>query len=177
MIGVSLMTIPNSAYSTYNKDLQESVEPMLDHVKTVSDSIQIATGVLSTLKISPEKMKASLEYVYLCVFHFQMQNTTNVTLHSPFMLATDIADYLVRKGVPFRETHHISGQCVAHSEKTGVAMNDMQFSDFQGIDKRFGEDIMEVFDYEHSVEMHSALGGTARKSVLEQIAILKDILK
>lgn len=67
--------------STYNKDLQESVEPLLDHVKTVGDSIQIAEGVLSTLVTQLDKMRAAL---------------------GPFMLATDVADYLVRKGVPFR---------------------------------------------------------------------------
>jgi argininosuccinate lyase len=93
------------------------------------------------------------------------------------MLATDLADYLVRKGVPFRETHHISGQCVAASEKSGIPMNELPFSDFQKIDKRFGEDVMKCFDYEHSVEMHSAIGGTARKSVLGQIEILKKLLK
>ncbi|KAJ9631909.1 argininosuccinate lyase [Taxawa tesnikishii (nom. ined.)] len=82
--------------TTYNKDLQESVEPLLDHIKTVGDSIQIATGVLSTLAIQPESMLASL---------------------TPDMLATDLADYLVRKGVPFRETHHISGQVVALAER------------------------------------------------------------
>jgi argininosuccinate lyase len=129
---------------------------MLDHVKTLSDSIQIGTGVLSTLNVNAEKMIASLD---------------------PFMLATDLADYLVRKGVPFRETHHISGQCVAHSEKTGVPMNEMTFTDFQNIDQRFGEDILKVFDYDHSVEMHSAAGGTAKKSVLEQVQYLKKLLE
>ena len=58
-----LMMTVKGLPSTYNKDLQESLEPMLDHVKTVADSIQIATGVLSTLTINPTKMKASLEYV------------------------------------------------------------------------------------------------------------------
>lgn len=129
---------------------------MLDHVKTVSDSIQIACGVLSTLTINPTKMHASLD---------------------PFMLATDLADFLVKKGVPFRETHHISGQCVAHSEKTGIPMDKMTFEDFQKIDSRFTEDILECFDYEHSVEMHSAIGGTSRKSVLGQIEILKKMLQ
>lgn len=129
---------------------------MLDHVKTVSDSIQIACGVLSTLVINPSKMAASLD---------------------PFMLATDLADFLVKRGVPFRETHHISGQCVAHSEKTGTPMDKMTFEDFKKIDGRFTEDILKVFDYEHSVEMHSAIGGTSRKSVLGQIEILKQMLQ
>ena len=93
------------------------------------------------------------------------------------MLATDLADYLVKKGVAFRETHHISGQCVAHSEKTGISMDKMTFADFQRIDARFGEDILAVFDYEHSVEMHAAPGGTARASVLEQVKHLKSLLQ
>ncbi|TVY44257.1 putative argininosuccinate lyase [Lachnellula subtilissima] len=142
--------------STYNKDLQESVEPMLDHVKTVSDSIRIATGVLSTLAVNPEKMRASLD---------------------PFMLATDLADYLVRKGVPFRETHHISGQCVAFSEKSKIPMDQMKLTDFQAIDSRFGQDILDCFSYETSVEFHSAAGGTAKKSVEDQIKVMKSILE
>jgi argininosuccinate lyase len=84
---------------------------------------------------------------------------------------------LVKKGVPFRETHHISGQCVAHSEKTGIPMDKMSFSDFQKIDSRFEKDILACFDYEHSVEMHSAIGGTAKASVLQQIEILKKMLQ
>lgn len=92
--------------STYNKDLQKSVEPLLDHVKTVGDSIQIAEGVLSTLATQPEKMRAALD---------------------PFMLKTDVADSLVRKGVPFGETHHISGRCVALSEQTGTPMNELTY--------------------------------------------------
>lgn len=141
--------------STYNKDLQESVEPMLDHVKTVSDSIQIANGVLATLAVQPEKMKASLD---------------------PFMLATDLADYLVRKGVPFRETHHISGRCVALSEQTGTPMNELTYEQLKGIDARFGKDISQVFDYEKSVEMRAARGGTSKSSVLEQIKVLKQMI-
>jgi argininosuccinate lyase len=128
---------------------------MLDGIKTYADSIQIATGVLSTLATNPEKMKAALD---------------------PFMLATDLADYLVRKGVPFRDTHHISGQCVAFSEKTGTPMNQMKISDFKTIDARFEEDVLACFDYEKSVEMRSASGGTSKKSVLEQIAVLKKTL-
>jgi len=141
--------------TTYNKDLQESLEPMLDHAKTVSDSIQIAEGVLATLATRPDRMKAALD---------------------PFMLATDVADYLVRKGVPFRETHHISGRCVALSEQTGVPMNELSYEQLKGIDARFEEDIAESFDYEKSVEMRAARGGTSKSSVLEQIKVMKAML-
>ncbi|CAN8104494.1 unnamed protein product [Discula destructiva] len=120
--------------STYNKDLQESVEPMLDHVKTVGDSTQIAEGVLSTLDTKPEKMKAALD---------------------PFMLATDVADYLVRKGVPFRETHHISGQVFALSGQTGTPMSESKFEQMKGVEARFEEAIKEPVDCEKRVEMWS----------------------
>ncbi|KAM0254649.1 hypothetical protein ACHAQJ_006558 [Trichoderma viride] len=141
--------------STYNKDLQESIEPILDHVKTVSDSIQIANGVLSTLNVDAAKMKAALD---------------------PFMLATDVADYLVRKGVPFRETHHISRRCVAKSEETGIPMNELSFEQLKAIDSRFEADIAEAFAYETSVERRSAKGGTSKSSVLEQIQVIKAAL-
>ena len=150
-----LMMAQKGLPSTYNKDLQESWEPMLDHVKTVSDSINIANGVLSTLTIVPEQMKASLD---------------------PFMLATDLADYLVRKGVPFRETHHISGRCVALSEQTGIPMNELTYEQLKGIDSRFEKDIAQVFDYEKSVEMRSAKGGTSKACVLEQIKVIKQMI-
>ncbi|KAI7110781.1 putative argininosuccinate, partial [Hortaea werneckii] len=141
--------------STYNKDLQESVEPLLDHVKTVGDSLQIATGVLSTLAIQPENMLKFL---------------------TPDMLATDLADYLVRKGVPFRETHHISGQVVALAEKENKPMDQLSFQQLQSVDQRFEQNVMEVFDYQKSVEMRSAKGGTSRSAVMEQIEAVKKAL-
>ncbi|KOS22350.1 putative argininosuccinate lyase [Escovopsis weberi] len=150
-----LMMTQKGLPSTYNKDLQESVEPMLDHVKTVSDSIQIANGVLATLQTNPDRMRAALD---------------------PFMLATDVADYLVRKGVPFRETHHISGRCVAKSEETGIPMNELSFQQLKEIDDRFEEDIAEAFNYETSVERRCSKGGTSKASVLEQIKVLRAML-
>jgi argininosuccinate lyase len=142
--------------STYNKDLQESFEPMLQGVKTTADSIQIATGVLSTLIIFEDKMKAAL---------------------TPDMLATDLADYLVRKGVPFRETHHISGRVVALAEKEGVPMDKLSLQQLQNVDERFTDDVMEAFNYESSVEKRTVLGGTSKKSVQEQIDRIRQLLE
>lgn len=138
--------------TTYNKDLQESVEPLIDHIKTVGDSILIATGVLSTLSINAEKMRAAL---------------------TPEMLATEFADYLVRKGVPFREGHHISGRVVALAEDKGVPMDKLTLEDLKGIDARLGDDVLECLDYERAVELKSATGGTSKSAVREQIEILK----
>ncbi|KAF2436950.1 argininosuccinate lyase [Tothia fuscella] len=147
-----LMMSVKGVPSTYNKDLQESLEPMIDHVKTVSDSIQILTGVTSTLKIFPAKMEKAL---------------------SPDMLATDLAEYLVRKGVPFRETHHTSGRVVALAEKTGKPMDQLTVKELQGVDARFGEDVKLCFDYQKSVEQRTAKGGCSKSACREQIEVIK----
>jgi argininosuccinate lyase len=156
--------------STYDKDLQESTEPMIDHVKTVKDSLMIAARVLATLTVHPKKMLAAV---------------------TPDTLATDLAEYLVRKGkrslpnfftmtnnpgVPFRESHHIAGRVVRHSEETGISMDKLTLQDLQGIDSRFGGDAQEIFDPEKSVEMKSAIGGTSRKAVLDQIVYLLQVM-
>ncbi|GAD99653.1 argininosuccinate lyase [Paecilomyces variotii No. 5] len=141
--------------TTYNKDLQESVEPLLDHIKTVGDSIQIATGVLSTLTTIPEKMVAAL---------------------APEMLATEFADYLVRKGVPFREGHHISGRVVALAENNNVPMDTLTLEQLKGIDARFDEDVMACLDYDRAVELKDAIGGCSKRAVREQIDVLKGLI-
>ncbi|KAI0452113.1 argininosuccinate lyase [Xylaria acuta] len=141
--------------SCYNKDLQEGWEPMLDSVQTVSDSLGIANGVIATLKVRPERMEAALDKT---------------------MLATDVAEWLVRKGCPFGEAHHISGRVVAQSEKLEVSMDKLTLEQLQAIDSRFTADIAEAFEYETSVEAKTSKGGTSRSSVLEQIQVLRATL-
>ncbi|GEQ71281.1 hypothetical protein JCM33374_g4962 [Metschnikowia sp. JCM 33374] len=142
---MSLKSIP----STYNKDMQEDKEPLFDAMTTVEHSILIATGVISTLKIKKENMEGAL---------------------TMDMLATDLADYLVRKGVPFRETHHISGECVRKAEEENLSgIDQLTFGQFQAIDTRFDEDVKDVFNFEVSVERRTATGGTAKSAVKKQL--------
>lgn len=149
---MSLKSIP----STYNKDMQEDKEPLFDCMLTVEHSILIATGVISTLTPDAKKMKESL---------------------SMDMLATDLADYLVRKGVPFRETHHISGECVREAEVTGLSgIDQLTMDQFKKIDERFEADVFDTFNFEQSVERRDAIGGTAKSAVLKQLDSLKKIL-
>jgi argininosuccinate lyase len=132
----------------YNKDLQEDKVPLFEAVDTLKDCLAIATGVIATMRPQPDNLLKAL---------------------CPEMLATDLADYLVRKGVPFRETHHISGACVRLAEETATSIDDLTLEQLQQIDARFEEDVMKVWDYEVSVERKSSIGGTSRASVLKQI--------
>ena len=132
----------------YNKDLQEDKVPLFQAVDTVKDCLAIVTGVICTMKPNPDKLLEAL---------------------CPEMLATDLADYLVRKGVPFRETHHISGACVRLAEEQKVALDTLTLEQLQAIDSRFEEDVMQVWDYNMSVERKSSIGGTGKAPVLQQI--------
>jgi argininosuccinate lyase len=142
--------------STYNKDLQEDKEPVFDAYDTLMGSLQITTGVLSTLKIRPEKMLACL---------------------STDMLATDLAEYLVRKGVPFRETHHISGEAVRLAEDRSCSMADLTLDDFKKLHPAFDADVIKVWNFEQSIENRCTPGGTSRATVQAQIESLKAFLQ
>ncbi|XP_053411070.1 argininosuccinate lyase isoform X2 [Nycticebus coucang] len=142
--------------STYNKDLQEDKEAVFEVSDTVSAVLQVATGVISTLQIHRENMARAL---------------------SPDMLATDLAYYLVRKGMPFRQAHEASGKAVFMAETKGVALNELSLQDLQTISSLFSSDVNRVWDYRHSVEQYSALGGTARSSVNWQIGQVRALLQ
>ena len=142
--------------ATYNKDLQESQEPMFDAAETIGRALRILEGVITTLEIHPDRMKASL---------------------TPDLLATDLAEYLVRKGVPFRETHHISGACIRLSEEQKVPLSDLSLEQLKGVCPTFGDDVVEsVFNYAQSAERRDARGGTSTRGVREQIENLKQAL-
>jgi argininosuccinate lyase len=92
------------------------------------------------------------------------------------MLATDVADYLVLKGMPFRQTHHIAGAVVRKAEENGVSIAELDLPDLQKISPQFEADIADVFDFERSVERRSAQGGTSRSAVLGQISDIETYL-
>ena len=150
------MAVMKGAPTTYNKDFQEAWEGLFDTVDTMSDCLQIASGCLATLKIDPEAMRRGL---------------------SADMLATDLAEYLVRKGVPFRETHHISGAAVKMAEDRGVALSDLTCEDLKPLCDAFEEDVAAVWSYEKSAESRDTEGGSSRRSVLEQCEKLKKYLE
>jgi argininosuccinate lyase len=89
------------------------------------------------------------------------------------MLATDLAEYLVRKGVPFRESHHVAGAAVRMAEVQAIALPDLSLEDLQTLHKAFDEDVAEVWSFEASVDRRDVSGGTSRRSVQEQIDRLR----
>ena len=142
--------------STYNKDLQEDKEPLFDAMQTLAGALPIAAGVLATLTVHRECMAAAL---------------------TPELLATDLAEYLVRKGVPFRETHHIAGAAVAQAEAQGIALSELPLATLQALHPAFEEDAAEIWSYARSVEQRQATGGTSRRAVMEQISALRNWLE
>jgi argininosuccinate lyase len=138
--------------STYNKDLQEDKEPLFDAVDTLSGSLQIATGVLATLTVKGERMRQALV---------------------PEMLATDLAEYLVRKGVPFRETHHVAGAAVLLAESEGASIAALSLAQLCSLHPAFEADVHDLWNYERSVDQRDASGGSSRRAVQEQIESLQ----
>jgi argininosuccinate lyase len=141
--------------SSYDKDLQEDKEPLFDAVDTLALALPVAQGVLETLTIHPDRMVAAL---------------------GDELLATDLADALVRVGVPFRQAHHLVGQAVKAAEACGCGLAALSVADLQALDPRFPADVTAIWDYERSVEQRAAVGGTARASVAAQIAALRQAL-
>lgn len=152
----AILAVIKGTPTTYNKDFQESWELMFEAVDTLHDCVRIAHGVLSTLRINPEAMRRGL---------------------SADMLATDLAEYLVRKGVPFRETHHISGAAVKMAEDRGCELSDLTPDDLRTIHPLFDDDVAEVWDFRRSADMRDTEGGASERSVLEQIQKLRDYLQ
>jgi len=142
--------------STYNKDLQEDKEALFDSVDTLTLILPVVTAIIRTLKVNPDKMRAAL---------------------TEDMLATDLADYLVHKGMPFRQAHHIVGQVVRLAAEAHVNLSQVELPKLRELSDLFSEDVAAVFDFDESVKKRRAIGSTAPDAVREQIAEAKKRLK
>ena len=151
----SLMICMKGLPSTYNKDLQEDKEGVFDATDTLKLCLQVLTGVVGTFKVNEAKLKAALSHD---------------------LLATDVADYLVRKGLPFRETHHLVGTVVRIAEAKGCSIAELSLPELKKIHPKFDKDISEVWSFQTSVERRQSTGGTAKSAVLKQIEELKKFM-
>jgi len=152
---VGLLTTLKGLPSAYNKDLQEDKEAVFDVMDTLKMELPVAGGVIRTLKVDSARMAAALDDA---------------------LLATDVAEYLVRRGVPFRESHHLVGQVVRRAEELGVSLKHLSLAEYQAIGPTFADDVYAVFDFQRSVEARDTEGGTAPTAVQIQIERARAIL-
>ena len=152
---VGFLTTLKGLPSGYNKDLQEDKEALFDSLETMYRLLPVLTATISSLRINREAMAAAL---------------------SNDLLATDLADYLVRKGVPFRQAHHTIGTIVRLADERGLDLPQLDLPLLQTVSSDFSEDVAQVFDFSKSVAQRGAFGGTAPAAIREQIAQAREIL-
>ncbi|WHX70542.1 argininosuccinate lyase [Bacillus altitudinis] len=148
---MGLLTIMKGLPLTYNKDLQEDKEGMFDTVKTIAGSLQIFTGMIQTMTVNEDVMKKATK--------------------EDFSNATEVADYLAKKGMPFREAHEIVGKLVYTCIQKGIYLSDLPFETFTEASGLFEQDIYTVLDPYVAVEKRTSAGGTGFKQI--QLALEK----
>ncbi len=145
-----LIMLMKSQPLAYNKDNQEDKEPLFDTVDTLIDTLRIYTDMMRGVSVKPENMRAAV-----------MQG---------FATATDLADYLVKKGMPFRDSHEVVAKAVRHADDQGVDLSDLPLAVLQGFSDLVEEDVYLVLTPEGSLNARNHLGGTAPEQVLLQAA-------
>jgi argininosuccinate lyase len=147
---VSLLTVLKGLPMTYNRDLQEDKEPLFDTVDTVKGCVKTLASMIRHLQFNRLRMREEAA--------------------KGFSTATDLAEYLVMKGVPFRESHGIVGRLVAYSIRSGKALHDLTLSEYRKFYQGFDEDIFACLKIENAVNAKNSLGGTAEKNVRKRLA-------
>lgn len=149
----ALLTILKGLPLTYNRDLQEDKEPFFDADRTVRDSLEIMAALLEKLGFRTEAMRAALD--------------------RGFLNATELADYLAAKGMPFREAHGVAGRAVALAESRGLGLADLSLEDYRTLSGRIDDDVYAVLDYEAAVRRRVSPGSTGPQSVRVQLEALQ----
>jgi argininosuccinate lyase len=143
-----LMATLKGLPSSYDKDLQEDKVPVFYAYDTLMTILPVLAGALQTLRLHPERMRLAID---------------------PGMLATDLADYLVRKGLPFRQAHALVGQAVNLAGKLGKPLDTLSLQEFQALNQQIDSDVYSVFDPQLSVARRNVTGGTAPEAVKMQL--------
>ncbi len=148
---VGMLTVLKGLPTGYNRDLQEDKEAVFDSVDTLAVVLPAMTGAVAGLTLDPGRLAAAL---------------------GTQMLATDLADYLVRRGVPFREAHHVAGELVRVAESTGRELSGLTLEEMNAVHPAFADDVYEVFDPAASVESRAVRGGTSVAALAAQFDAL-----
>ena len=147
-----LLTTLKGLPSAYDKDLQEDKEAVFDSYDTLSLLLPVLAGLIQTLKLHPQRLREKL---------------------SADLFATDLADYLVGKGVPFREAHALIGKVVRRAADNQTSLNDLSLEEYRSISEHFEVDIADVFDFKASLNRRNASGGTSEAALKEQLKAAK----
>ena len=153
---IGLITLMKSQPLAYNKDNQEDKEPLFDTADTLIDTLRIYADMMRGVSVKPENMRAAV-----------MQG---------FATATDLADYLVKKGMPFRDSHEVVARAVRHADEAGVALSQLPLAVLQGFSGLISDDVYQVLTPEGSLNARNHLGGTAPEQVRFQIARWRRLL-
>ncbi len=150
---VALMVTLKSLPLAYNKDLQEDKEGAIDAADTLEDCYICAAGMIETMTFHPDAMLKSASH--------------------GFIAATDIADYLAKKGMPFRKAHEVVGNLVLTCEKRGCQLEDLSLSDFKAASELFEQDIVDALDLRKIVDARDTIGGTSSHQVMHQLEAIE----
>lgn len=156
---VSFFTMMKGLPYTYNRDMQEDKEALFDTAETTIDVTDLMTEVVKGLVINYERINKALDQ------------------SKGMLFATDLADYLVEKGVPFRKAHQIVGRIVRYAEQKNISFQLIPIGEYRRFCPDFDEDVYKVFDYIRSVNRHDVEGGTALKRVAEEITRIEEELR
>jgi argininosuccinate lyase len=146
---MALLTLMKSQPLAYNRDNQEDKEPLFDAIDTVRDSLYAFADMVPAMHVRTTRMYDAAK--------------------KGFATATDLADYLVRRGVPFRDAHEIVGKAVRYGVEHGKDLSEMALTELQRFSSAIGEDVFSVLTLEGSVSARNHLGGTAPVQVREQV--------
>lgn len=141
---------------TYNRDLQEDKEPLFDSFETVSLALQVNAEMVAAMRINENRCEAAVE--------------------DPLLLATDLADYLVRRGVPFRKAHELVGKAVAVAVSTGTPLNRLTLEQFREISPSYGEDVHAVFNLDRAFALRTNPGAPNADNTQRRLAFWKQQL-
>ncbi len=150
---ISLLTTMKALPLAYNRDMQEDKEPVFDTIYTVNLSLRIINEMLPEIKFHREKLESSAE--------------------DGFTTATDLAEYLVRKGIPFRLAHEITGKIVLHCIEHGKKLSEMKIREFKEFSDKIEEDVYNILTASGSIEAKKSYGSTSKQMLIQQIKLLK----
>lgn len=153
---MSLLTLLKGLPMTYNRDLQEDKERLFDTADTVRACVRLMSAMLQHTSVNSFSCLAAAS--------------------DPALLATDLADYLVQKGMPFRKAHHVVGAAVALAEREGKALNQLALPDLLSVDQTFGHDALRIFDLRRAMDKRNLPGAPGTKEVTKQLARWRKLL-